>query len=319
MTKKTKQNKWTVMVSSGPKDSVKQFQLRKLMVFCISFGSLGFIVVLLGLIGGLVYTIDHLQGQQTTLTDELNERKEEIGLLYDENQEISQDATAVQETVKEFKEFEEKLSQIQLELPVDLTEASDDDGSGGVEIVEDSSIDLQTSNTGINSELKMIQEELPGLVANFEETVSAIAEYEEKLRLIPTFFPAEKGRISSEYGNRSDPFTSQTSFHSGTDIAAPIETEIYAAADGEVTLAGRNGGYGNTVVIKHGETYETLYAHLNSIDVSVGDIVEKGEYIGGMGTTGRSTGVHLHFEVQRNGELVDPYKYMTFHKKEDEN
>nr|WP_246593561.1 M23 family metallopeptidase [Evansella tamaricis] len=126
--------------------------------------------------------------------------------------------------------------------------------------------------------------------------------------------PTDNGRITSHFGNRADPFTRATSFHSGIDIAAPLNTPIYATADGIIISVGWEGGYGRTIVIEHGDTYETLYAHLNEIYISVGDEVEKGDLIGGMGTTGRSTGVHLHYEIRRNGSLVDPYPYMTFHE-----
>ncbi len=300
------------MITSGAKESVKQFKLRKI----IAFGSIGFVLSLMGLIGGLMYVLDQLQTEQTSLNDELTEREQEIAKLHDENLEIYEEATAVQKTVEEFKEVEEKLGEIQLDLPSDIQ--SDDDGSGGLELVSRSSANFQGTDSDIQADLMTMQDQLPDLVSEFEKTVSALMEYEEKLKTIPTFFPAGEGRISSEFGNRSDPFTSETRFHSGTDVAAPLETPIYAAADGEVTLAGRNGGYGNTVVIKHGDTYETLYAHLNSMEVSVGDLVEKGDHIAGMGTTGRSTGVHLHFEIKRNGELVDPYPYMTFHQKDED-
>lgn len=301
------------MISSGAKKPVKQFQFRKI----IAFGSMSFLLALVGLIGALIYTIDELQTKQTTLNEELFEREQEIVSLHDENLEIYQQATAVQETVEEFKKVEEKLGEIQLDLPSD-TEKGEEDGSGGPELEGYLDDNRQSSSQGIHDDLTTMQENLPDLVADFEKTVSALAEYEETLRTIPTFFPAEEGRITSQFGSRSDPFTSKTSFHSGTDVAAPLETAIYAAADGEVIQAGSNGGYGKAVVIKHGDTYETLYAHLNSIEVSVGDIVKKGDFIAGMGTTGRSTGVHLHFEVTRNGEQVNPYTYMTFHKKNDE-
>jgi len=310
---KSKQKKWTVMISAGAKEPVKQFQLRK----TIAFGSIGLVLALVGLIGGLVYVIDQLQTEQRSLNNELNEREQQIASLHDENLVIYQEATAVQETVEEFKQVEERLGEIQLNLPSD-PDKGDDDGSGGLELDNRYNGETELAMEGVHGNLVTMKEQLPHLIANFEKTVSALIEYEETLKTVPTFFPAEGGRISSEFGSRKDPFTSEKRFHSGTDVAAPLETSIYAAADGEVILSGPYGGYGNTVIIKHGDTYETLYAHLNSIEVSMGDNVKKGDYIAGMGTTGRSTGVHLHFEIKRNGELVDPYNYMTFHKLDDE-
>lgn len=115
--------------------------------------------------------------------------------------------------------------------------------------------------------------------------------------------------ITSWFGYREDPFTGEIAYHSGTDIAAPGGTPILAAADGAVTIANAidswGGGYGYHIKVKHNDTYETLYAHCSSICVTAGQEVKQGEVIGYVGTTGNSTGNHLHFEVWQNGERTD--------------
>ena len=115
--------------------------------------------------------------------------------------------------------------------------------------------------------------------------------------------------ITSWFGYREDPFTGEIAYHSGTDIAAPGGTPILAAADGAVTIANAidswGGGYGYHIKVKHNDTYETLYAHCSSICVTVWQEVKQGEVIGYVGTTGNSTGNHLHFEVWQNGERTD--------------
>lgn len=115
--------------------------------------------------------------------------------------------------------------------------------------------------------------------------------------------------ITSWFGYREDPFTGEIAYHSGTDIGAPGGTPILAAADGTVTIANGldswGGGYGYHIKVKHNDTYETLYAHCSSICVTVGQEVKQGEVIGYVGTTGNSTGNHLHFEVWQNGERTD--------------
>lgn len=115
--------------------------------------------------------------------------------------------------------------------------------------------------------------------------------------------------ITSWFGYREDPFTGEIAYHSGTDIAAPAGTPILAAADGTVTIANAidswGGGYGYHIKVKHNDTYDTLYAHCSSICVTVGQEVKQGEVIGYVGTTGNSTGNHLHFEVWQNGERTD--------------
>lgn len=117
-------------------------------------------------------------------------------------------------------------------------------------------------------------------------------------------------RFTSGFGNRRDPITGRTRLHSGIDFAGPSGTPIRATADGVVKHAGWRGGYGNTVIIEHAFGVETLYAHLSRINVSVGQRVSRGDQIGGMGTTGRSTGVHLHYEVHVGGNAVNPMTYI---------
>ena len=117
-------------------------------------------------------------------------------------------------------------------------------------------------------------------------------------------------RFTSGFGNRRDPVTGRSRMHAGVDFAGPRGTAILSTADGVVTHAGWHGGYGNTVIIRHAFGIETLYAHLHSVNVREGQRVSRGERIGGMGTTGRSTGVHLHYEVRLGGSPVNPMTYI---------
>ena len=121
--------------------------------------------------------------------------------------------------------------------------------------------------------------------------------------------PVDFARISSRFSNgRKHPILNKIRAHKGVDYAAPRGTPIKATGDGKVALAGRNGGYGNTVVIKHGRSYQTLYAHMNGFakGIRAGSNVKQGQVIGYIGTTGLSTGPHLHYEFQVNGVHVDP-------------
>lgn len=119
--------------------------------------------------------------------------------------------------------------------------------------------------------------------------------------------------ISSYFGNRPNPFNrSRTQHHSGVDIAAPAGTRINAAAAGYVVLAGWSGGYGLTVIIQHDGPYRTLYAHNSRNRVSVGDRVTQGQHIADVGTTGQSTGNHLHFEIRRNNVAINPRTYFPW-------
>ena len=123
---------------------------------------------------------------------------------------------------------------------------------------------------------------------------------------VPDFRLPVKAPISSDYGMRKDPFTGQKSFHRGIDLAVPAGTQVLAPWSGRVVSVGSQAGYGNYVVVEHPEGFQTLYAHLGSASVRKGDSVTAGEALGTVGSSGRSTGPHLHFEVIRNGNRIDP-------------
>jgi murein DD-endopeptidase MepM/ murein hydrolase activator NlpD len=133
---------------------------------------------------------------------------------------------------------------------------------------------------------------------------------ERALAAIPTSMPAAVMMMSSGFGYRSDPFTGGGAMHNGLDFKGPMGTSILAAADGKVTSVGLQGGYGNTIEITHANGLVTRYAHLAGFNVSLGQKVERGVQIGRMGSTGRSTGSHLHFEVRLNGQAINPKKFL---------
>ncbi|WP_397580532.1 M23 family metallopeptidase [Sphingorhabdus sp.] len=133
---------------------------------------------------------------------------------------------------------------------------------------------------------------------------------ERALAAIPTAMPAASMMMSSGFGYRADPFTGAAAMHAGLDFKGPVGTPILAAAKGKVVLAGFNGGYGNSVEIRHANGLVTRYAHLSGVHVRRGQMVERGVQIGRMGSTGRSTGSHLHFEVRLNGQAINPRKFL---------
>lgn len=123
--------------------------------------------------------------------------------------------------------------------------------------------------------------------------------------------PVTWGWISSGYGKRMDPFSGAEAWHSGVDFAGREGSETIAVASGVVTFAGKRAGYGNLVEINHGDGYVTRYAHHKALLVKTGDIVKKSQAIGVMGSSGRSTGPHVHFEVLKHGRQVDPVRYVA--------
>lgn len=131
-----------------------------------------------------------------------------------------------------------------------------------------------------------------------------------EIRKIPIANPAPGAVVTSAFGFRRDPILGVSALHPGIDFRDAVGTNVPATAAGVVTRAGRAGGYGNMVEIDHGGGYSTRYAHLSEIDVKVGDKVARGETIGKSGSTGRSTGPHLHYEVRHNGRAVNPVSFL---------
>ncbi|MDE2349674.1 MAG: M23 family metallopeptidase, partial [Gammaproteobacteria bacterium] len=166
--------------------------------------------------------------------------------------------------------------------------------------------------------------EIPSISAMVDRLQGELASREQQLGVLenlimtrelnkqvyPAGSPVKAGWISSYFGDRSDPFTGFTEFHKGLDIAAPAGTHVDAVAAGLVTWAGPRSGYGNMVEINHGNGLATRYCHNEKLLVRVGDLVHKGEEIALLGSTGRSTGPHLHFEVLKNGAAVNPLPYV---------
>jgi murein DD-endopeptidase MepM/ murein hydrolase activator NlpD len=145
--------------------------------------------------------------------------------------------------------------------------------------------------------------------ARQQELIQTLREREDMLAATPSIWPVE-GWISSSFGYRTSPFTGKREFHKGLDISCPLGTPIYSPAKGVVVNAGRRGAYGLRVSIDHGAGTITRYGHMHRISVKPGQTVTRGELVGYVGTTGRSTGPHLHYEVRLNGLPVDPMRYI---------
>ena len=128
--------------------------------------------------------------------------------------------------------------------------------------------------------------------------------------LTPSGWPVTGGWVSSRFGLRADPFNGRTSMHRGVDIASPLHSSIKAMGDGVVTYAGERRGYGMMVEINHGQGFSTRYAHASEVLVKVGDRVSRGQSVARVGSTGRSTGPHLHFEVLKSRQHIDPATFL---------
>jgi len=166
--------------------------------------------------------------------------------------------------------------------------------------------------------------ELPDLLSGLDRLSSELEQREQQLVAMesilfnkelhkegmPAGRPVQGGWMSSAFGKRTDPFTGKQAYHEGVDFAGKKGSPVVAVAGGVVTWAGKRYGYGNLVEINHGNGYVTRYGHCQATLVSVGDTVKQGQEVALMGSTGRSTGPHVHFEVLKNGKPVNPERYV---------
>lgn len=156
-----------------------------------------------------------------------------------------------------------------------------------------------------------LEQEMHHLSGLLEHAKQSLQEIEEVHRHTPSIWPTDGRSLSSGYGIRKDPFTQKLTMHSGVDIAGKSSSAIYATAEGVVEETGNDSVRGRYIIIDHSYNLKTVYMHLSQISVSKGDAVQKGEQIGKMGSTGRSTGVHLHYEVLKKDQAVNPRLYMN--------
>lgn len=166
--------------------------------------------------------------------------------------------------------------------------------------------------------------ETPDFLQSLDDLAAQLADREQQLRVMESLFmsqslreevqpsgrPIRSGWISSYFGMRADPFTGRQEYHKGMDFAGKMGSPVVATAAGVVTWAGKRYGYGLMVEVNHGNGYATRYAHNREILVKIGDVVEKGQQLSEMGSSGRSTGPHVHYEVIYDGRVVNPAKYV---------
>lgn len=170
------------------------------------------------------------------------------------------------------------------------------------------SVDYSTAD--LNAELGLFQARLADREQQLEILESLLSNRKLEEQSWLSGRPVEKGWLSSHYGKRTDPFTGKPAMHNGIDFAGKEGSNVIAVASGVVTWTGSKTGYGEMVEISHGDGYVTRYSHNRENLVKSGDVVRKGESIALMGSTGRSTGAHVHYEVYKHGRSVDPSSYI---------
>ncbi|HEX7902310.1 MAG TPA: M23 family metallopeptidase [Chitinophagaceae bacterium] len=237
-----------------------------------------------------------LQRQNANLKDKYEELEDNLGVIQRQMQELEKRDNNVYRAIFEANPIPDSARAKELEIQKEIaTVAKMKDN----ELVNSIISTLDNLEARVNAQKKSY-DEIDKLVQNKEQLLSHT----------PAIQPVSNkdlNRVASGFGYRVDPVYKTVKFHAGLDFAAPQGIPIYATANGRVSTAGNTGnGYGNHVVINHGYGYETLYGHMVRVKARNGQEVKRGEVIGWVGSTGKSTGPHLHYEVHKNGDKIDP-------------
>jgi len=240
--------------------------------------------------------INELYSTNTEQRKLIEEKTDEIEQLKEESAAFSE---IVNDKIEEFTESFNKITDEYIEERSTKTNRSGD-----------------RTETAFTNDMRSLKETLDSLSSLYSRTGKPVADLsaaeskiEAFMETVPTLWPAS-GRITDEFGYRKDPFTKRKKFHAGLDIGADYGSKIRAAASGTVVFAEYTSGTGRTVKISHARGITTVYGHASSILVKEGQTVKKGDVIAKVGSSGRSTGPHLHFEVLLYGAAVDPLQYL---------
>ncbi|MBL7748615.1 MAG: M23 family metallopeptidase [Chitinophagaceae bacterium] len=237
-----------------------------------------------------------LEQQNKALRDNYNELEDELRSVQQQMRELEKRDNDVYRAIFEANPIPDSARAKELEDKLEIAK---------VERIKDYQLVSSIANT-----LNDLNSRIAAQKKSYEEVEELVKNKEQLLSHTPAIQPVSNkdlNRIASGFGYRIDPVYKTTKFHAGLDFSAPQGTPIYATADGTVTTAGSTGnGYGNHVIINHGYGYETLYGHMVRVKSKNGQVVKRGEVIGWVGSTGKSTGPHCHYEVHKNGEKIDP-------------
>jgi murein DD-endopeptidase MepM/ murein hydrolase activator NlpD len=317
--------RFTFVIIPDANQTVQRFRLSGLVIILLP------IVILLLTICAILFFL--LLSRHASVTDTLKNQLAASALQYEqqlsdnENHiselqtnlvQLSEQSHAMENKMVEINELESQLKQlagIDTKSPVSISSLHTvEGGQGGEELPlpEEAGDDFAIETS---KHYEDVLQQMDAMIPQLQDTKKAVVAYQKILQITPTIWPTDSRKVTSLFGIRKDPFTGRATYHSGFDIGGNTGDPIYAAADGIVTISERDRVHGINVMIDHGRGVSTRYLHLHKNIAEVGDKVQKGEIIGELGSTGRSTGPHLHYEVSINGKNVDPVPYIKADRK----
>ena len=304
---KEKAKTFTVMVIPHGDEETYSFKLPQ---WCVQWAGVALILLLVSSVS-MVYSLRQTKYQLANyqgLLAENRQQQEHILFLAKHTSDLEEQLQGIQVLDSSIRDLM-KLDTPQTSASVDVTPS--------IEVALDNRVQLASRNLSLAATILRTQQSIEQIKNSIPETEDSLKDLEKKVQVqrakdaaTPSLWPTS-GKITSGFGYRRSPFGSTREFHSGLDIGAPKGTPIYATANGVVRMAGYNGGYGNVVFIDHGYGFSTVYAHQWKLAVKVGQQVVKGQLIGYVGSSGASTGPHVHYEVRVNGVAANPTQYLS--------
>jgi murein DD-endopeptidase MepM/ murein hydrolase activator NlpD len=316
-----------VIPDNDPSSSVVRFRVHSVVLYLISLALFAIMAFSLTLYiihsksSGLTTTLQkELSGQEQQYSETVSTKNMTIEQLQNKVIALSQQADEIKVKVGEMQKLDDEVKSLTNPSAAPKKKdntviGSDNTGGKGGPFVAVTDGDINTlADTTVDS-YKQLSDQMNKLSGSLAETKKKVLDSIHLLQITPTIWPVNTRYISSDFGYRSDPFTYSPTYHSGVDIVGDKGDPVYVTADGVVITAAYDNMHGNNVVVDHSNGIRTWYMHMNKIIVSEGDHVTKGQQIGMLGTTGRSTGPHLHYELKKNGVSVDPKPYLKTSRK----
>jgi murein DD-endopeptidase MepM/ murein hydrolase activator NlpD len=226
-----------------------------------------------------------------------------VARLQDENEELRHVNRSIEDSIRDLEvllaDYEERTRRLAIVAGLEELGGYGESGIGGLDLALDSPAEG----------LELVANRATSLADRLDSVEVQLEEHLRWISSVPAIMPT-RGLFTSTFGPRRDPLNGRRSFHQGIDISAPPGSPVRAPADGVVVLAARHGGLGNAIFLSHGFGLATRYGHMSRLAVKPGDRVRRGDVIGYVGNTGRSTGYHLHYEVHLDGQPVNPLAYI---------
>ncbi|WP_256759004.1 M23 family metallopeptidase [Cohnella sp. WQ 127256] len=322
MAHRTRKDKWSLLLIRDADRRVKQYRVSRRMVVCLP------LTAAIAVAGGFAYLelkstnrihdLEFLLAQETALNDNIVAGKNsEVKSLQQNLRLLNSQTNRLQTRMNELSELEGKLRQFIGKYGDPTADSSLAEYSPASEVAasvvsstlqSDRLYSAATEST-ITDFIELSQM-LDGMANAMEDNLRKAELKRAEIAAIPSEWPTVSRRLTSGFGYRTDPITGQSTFHAGVDITGDIGDRIYAAGDGKVRDAGFNRTRGNYIIITHRNGLESWYMHLSVIGVKISQQVKRGDLIGEMGNSGRSTGPHLHFQIVASEEPVNPLPYL---------